>query len=338
MSKSRRLALITFLTLLLAILPYAAVSAQGGSPSSDLPSAFLFGTAMADGLPVGEGTMIVAMAGDQKIGSTEVMMNGNFGPLELMQPTGGEMMVTFMVGDRMADYQYDWMSGGREAMVMLDAPTGARPEPTDSPPSAETTTSSNTPMTALRGKAWLDGEAAPPGTPVVAMQSGQELARTAVAEEGGFQIEIPKPPAGDIVYFTVGNTRADYELSWGDGDQLVNDLQAATDAPRPSDSAGSSGAPTPTAMVVPGSVAPQVGRGPVGPPGPSGERGPVGPQGEPGPRGPTGQEGEEGRRGRTGEASDYGAYVLGGIGIALLLAIAALLLSIIALFRRGKSV
>ena len=113
MKRVGALAAAGLIALLLA-LPLGLVSAQGGAPSANLPPAFLFGTAMADGLPVNEGTMIVAMAGDQKIGSTEVMMNGKFGPLELMQPTGGEMMVTFMVGDRMTEYQYDWMSGGRE--------------------------------------------------------------------------------------------------------------------------------------------------------------------------------------------------------------------------------
>ena len=52
------------------------------------------------------------MVGDEKIGSTMVMQGGSFGPLELMQPSGDDMMVTFMVGDRMSSFTYDWMSGG----------------------------------------------------------------------------------------------------------------------------------------------------------------------------------------------------------------------------------
>ncbi|MCY3692900.1 MAG: hypothetical protein OXH30_12980, partial [Chloroflexi bacterium] len=119
MKRLGALAAAALVALLLA-LPLGLVSAQGGASNANLPPAFLFGTAMADGLPVGEGTMIVAMAGDQKLGSTMVMENGKFGPLELMQPTGGEMMVSFMVGDRMSDYMYDWTSGGRE-IVSLDA-------------------------------------------------------------------------------------------------------------------------------------------------------------------------------------------------------------------------
>ena len=29
-------------------------------------------------------------------------------------PSGDDMMVTFMIGDRMSSYTYDWMSGGLE--------------------------------------------------------------------------------------------------------------------------------------------------------------------------------------------------------------------------------
>ncbi len=119
MKRLGALAAAGLIALLLA-LPLGLVWAQDGAPSANLPPAFLFGTAMADGLPISKGTMIVAMAGDQKIGSTMVMDNGKFGPLELMQPTGGENMVSFMVGDRTSEYMYEWMSGGRE-IVMLDA-------------------------------------------------------------------------------------------------------------------------------------------------------------------------------------------------------------------------
>ena len=70
------------------------------------------GMVTADGLPVPEGTMITAMVGDEKIGSTMVMPGGSFGPLQLMRPSGQDMMVTFMVGDRMSSFTYEWMSGG----------------------------------------------------------------------------------------------------------------------------------------------------------------------------------------------------------------------------------
>ena len=110
----------TVMIALLLALPLGLAMAQDGN-SGNVPPATLFGTAMADGFAVPPGTMIVAMVGDEKIGSTEVMADGKFGPLTLMAPSGEDMMVSFMVGERMSDYMYDWMSGGAEAMVMINA-------------------------------------------------------------------------------------------------------------------------------------------------------------------------------------------------------------------------
>ena len=110
----------TAMIALLLALPLGLAMAQDGN-SGNVPPATLFGTAMADGFAVPPGTMIVAMVGDEKVGSTEVMADGKFGPLTLMAPSGEDMMVSFMVGERMSDYMYDWMSGGAEAMVMINA-------------------------------------------------------------------------------------------------------------------------------------------------------------------------------------------------------------------------
>ena len=109
----------TAMIALLLALPLGLAMAQDGN-SGNVPPATLFGTAMADGFPVPPGTMIVAMVGDEKVGSTEVMADGKFGPFTLMSPSGDDMMVSFMVGERMSDYMYDWMSGGAE-VVMIDA-------------------------------------------------------------------------------------------------------------------------------------------------------------------------------------------------------------------------
>ena len=106
---------------LLLALPLGLAMAQDGSDTGNVPPATLFGTAMADGFAVPPGTMIVAMVGDEKIGSTEVMANGKFGPFTLMAPSGDDMMVSFMVGERMSDYMFEWMSGGAEAMAMINA-------------------------------------------------------------------------------------------------------------------------------------------------------------------------------------------------------------------------
>ena len=329
MKNARYLLSVIVLTLLLATLPYAAVSAQGDAPRSNVPPAFIYGYAMADGLPVPEGTMIVAMAGDEKIGSATTMMGGHY-ELQLMQPMDMDAMVTFMIGERMVDYEYTWMSGDRR-IIDLQADIGVRPGTT----------------AFLTGIAHVDGEPAPAGTSVAAMQNGQVLARTSVAGDGGFLLEIEEPPTDDLVYFMVGDARADYELTWESGNRLPVYLKAATGAPRSADVAVPSGTPVPALSAVPepaGSPREPEAAGPVGPRGLAGERGPAGPPGEVGPPGPpgpqgsigeTGPPGEEGRRGRIGETSPYAVYALGVAVIAALLALAGVVLGIIALSRRA---
>ena len=114
MNRIGAMAAVALIALLLALPLGAAMAQDGGPTAGNLPPATLYGMVTADGLPVPEGTMITAMVGDEKVGSTMVMAGGSFGPLELMQPSGDDMMVTFMVGARMSSYTYDWMSGGLE--------------------------------------------------------------------------------------------------------------------------------------------------------------------------------------------------------------------------------
>ena len=114
MKRIGAMAAVALIALLLALPLGAAMAQDGGPTAGNLPPATLFGMVTADGLPVPEGTMITAMVGDEKIGSTMVMAGGSFGPLELMMPSGDDMMVTFMIGDRMSSFTYDWMSGGLE--------------------------------------------------------------------------------------------------------------------------------------------------------------------------------------------------------------------------------
>ena len=112
MKRIGAMAAVALIALLLA-LPLGAVMAQDGGPTAgNQPPATLFGMVTADGLPVPEGTMITAMVGDEKIGSTMTMQGGSFGPLQMMRPSGSDMMVTFMVGGRMSSFTYEWMSGG----------------------------------------------------------------------------------------------------------------------------------------------------------------------------------------------------------------------------------
>ena len=114
MKRIGAMAAVALIALLIA-LPLGLVAAQGDAPRANVPPAFIFGNAMADGLPVPEGTMIVAMAGDEKIGSAMAMQGGGF-ELQLMQPMEMDSMVTFMIGERMVGYEYTWMSGDRMIM------------------------------------------------------------------------------------------------------------------------------------------------------------------------------------------------------------------------------
>ena len=114
MKRIGAMAAVALIALLIA-LPLGLVAAQGDAPRANVPPAFFFGYAMADGLPVPEGTMIVAMSGDEKIGSAMAMQGGHY-ELELMQPMDMDSMVTFMIGERMVDYEYTWMSGDRMIM------------------------------------------------------------------------------------------------------------------------------------------------------------------------------------------------------------------------------
>ena len=113
MKRFGAMAAVALVALLLA-LPLGLVAAQGGETTVNVPPAIVHGTAMADGLPVPEGTVVAAVVGGQSIGTTLSMDGGAF---SLQVPGGGEM-VTFMVGDRMAEIE------GIGSEMMLDV--GAR--------------------------------------------------------------------------------------------------------------------------------------------------------------------------------------------------------------------
>ena len=152
MKRIGAMAAVALIALLIA-LPLGLVAAQGDAPRANVPPAFIFGNAMADGLPVPEGTMIVAMAGDEKIGSAMAMQGGGF-ELQLMQPMEMDAMVTFMIGERMVGYEYTWMSGDRMIMDLsadLSAQEGGM---------------------GPAGAAGSAGPAGPPGVPGVAGADG----------------------------------------------------------------------------------------------------------------------------------------------------------------------
>lgn len=147
MKRIATMAAVAVLALLLALPLGGAAAQDDAAPSVNVPPAFLFGNAMSDGLPVPEGTPIVAMAGEEEVGSAMAMMGGEF-ELTLMQPSGTDGMVTFMIGDRMAGESYEWMSGGR---VIMDL----NADLSMSPAAGE----------GAEGKVGPRGPAGPPGVP-----------------------------------------------------------------------------------------------------------------------------------------------------------------------------
>ena len=198
------------------------------------------------------------------------------------------------------------------------------------------------PPTVLAGTAWLDGELAPPGTLIEAMQGDVRLSRITARNDGRFgPLQVPEPPGVGRVYFLIKGQRANVEMDWQAG-FLQADLElraglgggpapTATPSPMPQPTA------TPAPVTVPGPAGPRGERGQAGPPGPQGA---AGPQGEPGPAGPqgeAGQAGAEGPRGQQGASEGYGLYTLVAAIIAVLLALAALILSIVAFSRRARS-
>ena len=174
---------------LLLALPLGLVAAQdGGSPAPNQPPAFVFGTAMADGIPVPAGTMIVAMAGDMELDSTMAMAGGKF-ELELMQPPAGENMVSFMVGDRSSEYMYEWMSGGRE-IISLDANVSAmmmEPERGPAGPGGPP---------GVPGPAGADGAMGPAGPAGADGATGPAGPAGAAGEAGAQGIQGPPGPPG----------------------------------------------------------------------------------------------------------------------------------------------
>lgn len=200
----------------------------------------------------------------------------------------------------------------------------------------------------LGGTAWVDGQLAPPGTIVIAVQGNTELGRGVVEDDGKFKpFQIRKPPAGNLIYFVVGGARVPGEESWRSGllraDLELRSGSVSQEAPTATPPPTPTPMPTPPAISVPGPrgepgpagpTGPQGPQGVAGPPGPPGPSGESGAQGEPGPEGPRG---EEGPRGRSADSNNYALYALIAAVVAILLAIAALAVGFVAMSRGGRS-
>ena len=171
----------------------------GPAPVANVPPAFLFGTAMADGLMVPAGEMIVAMVGEDKIGEAMTMSGGEY-QLTLMQPPGSDNVVTFMIGERMTSETYEWMSGGREAGFMLtanlsmtepDTPTGGGGSQMERGPAGPAGADGE------MGPAGADGAMGPAGPAGAMGPAGPAGADGAAGDAGTQGIPGPQGPPGD---------------------------------------------------------------------------------------------------------------------------------------------
>ena len=111
MGKVRVLAMLTALALLLT-LPAVAYA-------QSLPPHIFVGHAMMDGNDARDGTVVTAMIGEEKKGTTTVMD----GMYTLPVNAGAGTEVSFMVGDMSVMEKGSWMQGGA---TMMDLMAGSR--------------------------------------------------------------------------------------------------------------------------------------------------------------------------------------------------------------------
>ena len=77
-----------------------------------------------------DGTMVSAMIGDAEVGSTEVM-NGDYALVIMGDSSYRDQMVSFMIGEYMADETATYMQGTVNADMDLSAMSAMMPGPDD---------------------------------------------------------------------------------------------------------------------------------------------------------------------------------------------------------------
>jgi len=155
------------------------------------------------------------------------------------------------------------------------------------------------------GSVHLDGAPAPSGTIVQASSDGAALGSAILETPGWYMLDVPQPPNGGSLTFTVSGATAALNVAWEKGRFIELPLIAATAV------ATAAATPTPAPMLqfIQGLAGPQGEPGPAGPQGLQGEQGiqgEQGPQGIRGETGPPGKDGETGSQGLRGEAGLQG--------------------------------
>ena len=164
MTKTKIVALLSILALL-ASLPLTVALAQGAPY-------LVIGSAMLDDEPAMMGTMVVAMVGEEKVGSGEVF--DAMGHYRLMIDGGGQgdtVMISLMMGEGDEAMEYmamtdeDVMIGtsGERMMADLMAYSGEQPDPTAVPAPTLTAAQERAAMRGPTGRQGAQGEAGPAG-------------------------------------------------------------------------------------------------------------------------------------------------------------------------------
>ena len=151
MTKTKIVALLSVLALL-ASLPLTVALAQGAPY-------LVIGSAMLDDEPAMMGTMVVAMVGEEKVGSGEVFNAMGQYRLQITDGSPGDtVMISLMMGEMeyMAMTDEDIMIGpsGERMMADLMAYSGDAPDP---PPTAAPTLTAAQERAAMRGPSGLQG-------------------------------------------------------------------------------------------------------------------------------------------------------------------------------------
>ena len=183
MNKFCRTGFIALTLTMLAIAPFAIVSAQ----SPNIPPAVVAGTASLDGVTAPPGTPIVAMQGTTELARSVVGAGGKFGVLLIPRPPTSDP-VTFMVGIAKADQTINWSSGLRTATFGLTARSGSmQPAVTPGPGS--------TGNAGIQGPQGPQGEPGPAGPPGAQGPQGAPGSPGAAGPPG---VQGPQGEAGTI--------------------------------------------------------------------------------------------------------------------------------------------
>ena len=126
MTKTKFLALIASVVLVLTMV--TAAFAQGISPPNKFGGMVMIGEDVA-----ADGTMIVAMIGEDKVADAMVMDGNYVLQIEQGDESREGMMVTFMVGDMDADETVTWMAFQAPMKQDLHVMMAMEPEPTAMP-------------------------------------------------------------------------------------------------------------------------------------------------------------------------------------------------------------